>query len=364
MTGGDGEVTTAALLDQRLIVCLGSGGVGKTTMAAALALTIANQGRRCAVITVDPARRLRDAFGLAALSGTPQKVDAVAGDGELHAMALDAKHTFDALIDRATPDAETARRIRENRIYQAMSQEVGGSVEFMAMEKLYELEVGGAYDCIVVDTAPSAHARDLLGAPSRIANLAASSAVRILKSPLTLLEGAGIAAMPLRALLAALERWTGLTLLEDLADFAAGFEPMAGGFAERAAAIEGILRAAATSFVLVTTPEADTARATLRLAAEIRRDALPLAGAIVNRVYEFPPRPAVAPLRCDDALMHKLDNNYRDFDALSRRDERTVERMREDLDAPLLALVPALRDPVSSLSQLQQLALLLAERLQ
>jgi anion-transporting ArsA/GET3 family ATPase len=278
-------------------------------------------------------------------------------------MALDAKRTFDALVERTAPNPQIARQIRDNPIYRELSQEVGGSIEFMAMEKLHELLASGAFDCIVVDTAPSSHARDLLGAPGRIADLAASSAVRILKSPITLLEGAGLAALPLRALLAALQRWTGLTLLDDLADFAAGFEPIAGGFGERAAAIEDTLRASGTSFVLISIPELDTAAATVALAQELREDSMPLAGVIANRVHEFPPRESIRPPRCSADLLRKLEINYADFDALARRDARATEALSERLGTPLLARIPALDDPVASLPQLRQLADLLSARL-
>ena len=350
-----------ALLQQRLILCLGSGGVGKTTIAAALAFAAAAAGRRSAVITVDPARRLRDALGLAALSQEPQRVAAPELRGELHAMALDPKRAFDALIERVAPDAATARRIRDNRVYQALSDEVGGSTEYMAMEKLHELLAADTYDCVVVDTAPGAHARDLLGAPGRIANVAASSAVRILKTPASLLAGAGVAGIPLRALLAALERWSGLTLLQDLSDFAAGIEPLTEGFGQRASAIEAALRDTTTSFVVVATPETDTVSATAALAEELRAESLPLAGAIVNRLHDLPPRQDIDLPPCSPALSRKLDANYRDYATLSERDRESSERLERA--APLLATLPVLEEPVTNLAQIQELAALLVERL-
>jgi len=350
------------LLRQRLILCLGSGGVGKTTVAAALAYAAAAAGRRSAVITVDPARRLRDALGLAALTPDPRRVDVPGLRGELHAMALDPKRAFDALIERVAPDPSTAQRIRDNRVYQALSAEVGGSTEYMAMEKLHELLAAGTYDCVVVDTAPGAHARDLLGAPGRIASVAASSAVRILKTPASILAGAGLAATPLRVLLTALERWSGMTLLQDLSDFAAGFEPLSDGFGQRAAAITNALRAAVTSFVLVASPESDTAAATAEMAAELRAEALPLAGVIVNRVHDFPPRAAAGKLPpCSAALARKLEANYRDYAALAQRDRESSLRMARD--AQLLATLPVLEEPVTNLAELRRLAELLQDRL-
>src|SRR5262245_52519623 len=236
------------LLQQRLIVCVGCGGVGKTTDAAGLALAGALRRRDSAVITVDPARRLKDALGVETLSVQPHRIRLGNGAGTLEALALDTKRTFDALITRVAPNPDVAQRIFANRLYQQLSTELGGSTEYMAMEKLYELMHHEAYDLIVVDTPPSAHARDLLSAPLRLIELLASNAVRFLKAPSAMLSGSetGLARMTLNAIFKVLQRWTGLNVLSDLSDFAANFEDLVAGFRVRAADVDRALRETST----------------------------------------------------------------------------------------------------------------------
>ena len=181
-------------------------------VAAALGVAGALRRRRTAVITVDPAQRLKDTLGLERLSTQPHAVPLGRANGHLDALAIDTKRTFDALIARVAPSVEIANRIFANRLYQELSNELGGSTEYMAMEKLHELLHHEPYELVVVDTPPSTHARDLLTAPLRLLDLLASSAVRILKAPTSLLSGSesGFARVTLRAILKALQRWTGM----------------------------------------------------------------------------------------------------------------------------------------------------------
>jgi anion-transporting ArsA/GET3 family ATPase len=350
-----------ALLRQRLLVCLGNGGVGKTTVAAALGVAAALAGRRTAIITVDPARRLKDALGVAELSTDPRPVPLRGAEGNLDAIALDTKRVFDALIERVAPDPEIAARIQANRLYQELSNELGGSTEYMAMEKLYELLHRESYELVVVDTPPSAHARDLLSAPRRMSELLASSAVRILKTPASLLWGteSRFAKLTLGALLKALERWTGLSLLQDLADFVGNFEQLADGFRSRAEDVAQTLRRADTSFLLVTSPESDTIDSTIEFHRELGADGFPVAGVIANRVLDFPPLPRGAGRGTPAALRRKLLANYRDYQARSAREREQLERLTE-LASPLLASLPRLADGAASLAGLVQLAHLLA----
>lgn len=350
------------LLAQRLIVCVGCGGVGKTTTAAALALAAALQQRAAAVITVDPARRLKDALGLPKLSTQPHRLALHNGAGSLDALALDTKRTFDALIERVAPNAETARRIFANRLYQQLSNELGGSTEYMAMEKLHELLQQGSYDVIVVDTPPSAHARDLLRAPLRLIELLASNAVRFLKVPSAMLTGSetGFARLTLNAIFKALQRWTGFDTLSDLSDFAASFEGLVTGFRSRAAEVDRALREPSTSFVLVTTPEPDTVATTLELYQELRAEGFPVAGAIANRVYDFPPAEGLASGPYAEPLQRKLMANYADFAALAERDRRALAGLQREPTLPLLATLPVFADPPVSLTALRRFADLLA----
>ena len=349
--------TIDVLLRQRLLVCLGNGGVGKTTVAATLAVAAASRGRRTAVITVDPARRLKDALGLADLSVDPQPVPLTASSGTLDALAIDTKRVFDALIDRVAPSADVAGRIRANRLYRELSNELGGSTEYMAMEKLYELLHRESYDLVVVDTPPSAHARDLLSAPRRMSELVASSAIRILKTPASLLWGneSGLAKLTLNTLLKALERWTGLNVLQDLAEFVGNFEQLAEGFRARAEEVQVTLKRDDTSFVLVTSPEPDTIDSTIDFHRELRADGFPVAGAVANRVLDFPALGRDAGERFPAALRRKLLQNYADYQARSERDREQLERLGAE-GARILASLPEVAESAASLQALEALA--------
>jgi anion-transporting ArsA/GET3 family ATPase len=354
--------TIDGLLRQRLVVCLGNGGVGKTTVAATLAVRAASAGRRTAVITVDPARRLKDALGLEELSVDPHRVPLKSSSGSLDALAIDTKRVFDALIDRVAPSADVAERIRANRLYRELSNELGGSTEYMAMEKLYELLHRESYDLVVVDTPPSAHARDLLSAPRRMSELVASSAVRILKTPASLLWGteSGLAKLTLNALLKALERWTGLSVLKDLAEFVGNFEQLAEGFRVRAEEVQRTLKREDTSFLLVTSPEPDTIDSTIEFHRELRADGFPVAGAVANRVLDFAPLGPAAGGQFPPALRRKLLQNYTDYRARSERDRHQLNRLAAEAGARLIASLPELADNAASLQGLEMLARLLA----
>lgn len=346
-----------ALLAQRLLVCVGPGGVGKTTTAAALAIAAALRGRATAVITVDPSRRLKDALGIDALAGEPQPVP-LDGAAPLDALALDTKRTFDRLVARVAPTPGIAERILANRLYQELSSEIGGSTEYMAMEKLHELLDEGRYELIVVDTPPSADLRELLTAPLRMTELLASQAVDFLKAPASIITGdePGLMRLTLAAVLRVLERWTGGSLLHELADFVGGFEHLADGFRARARTLDAALHAGDTRFALVTTAEPQTLEATVTFAGELRAGGYPLAGVLANRVYAFPPLAAGAGAQAPAALRHKLVANYGDFAALGARDAAALERLRADVGAPLLAAIPVLERSPASLAGLRGIA--------
>jgi anion-transporting ArsA/GET3 family ATPase len=351
----------AALLRQRLIVCVGAGGVGKTTTAAALAAAAALRGRATVVITVDPSRRLKDALGLSELSSEPQPLALGDGAAPLDALALDTKRTFDRLIARVAPSPEVAQRIFANRLYQELSSELGGSTEYMAMEKLHELLQQGRYELIVVDTPPSADVRELLAAPLRMSELLASQAVDFLKAPAAIITGqeSSFMRMTLGAVLKALERWTGLTLLRELSDFVAGFEHLIDGFRARAQAIEQALRAPDASFAIVATAEPNTIAATLAFGRELRAGGYPVAGIIANRVYDFPPLAPGAGRQAAAALRGKLIANYADFAALGARDRAALDALRSESSVPLLAVLPVLEEAPTSLAALRRIAALL-----
>jgi anion-transporting ArsA/GET3 family ATPase len=348
-------VTIESALGKSLVICVGAGGVGKTTTAAALALGAALRGRRAAVITVDPARRLKDALGLDGLTVEPQAVR-FAGV-EFDALALDVKRTFDDVIRRFAPSPAVAARIMGNRLYQELSNELAGSAEYMAMEKLHEMSGTKRYDLIVVDTPPSSHAQELLAAPNRLANLLASRAVDLLQAPASLLQftDSRLGRMTLSTLLSALQRWTGMDLLRDLSDFVAGFEGMTEGFGTRAAEVNDLLHSARTAFVLVTTLEPHTIDTTIRFHEQLAAAGFRIAGIVANRVLAFPEIDGVDG-SVDERLQAKLAANYADLRELSKRDQRALRRLHRETGATLLAAVPVSSEAPTSLPSLEGFA--------
>ena len=230
--------------DTRTIVCCGSGGVGKTTVAAALALRAAEGGRKVVVLTIDPARRLAQSMGLHELDNTPRPVIGVEGSGTLDAMMLDMKRTFDELVE-AHSDPERAQRVLENPFYQTLSTSFAGTQEYMAMEKLGQLrqdaDATGTWDLIVVDTPPSRSALDFLDAPKRLGSFLDGRFIRILSAPT---RGAGkglgrVIGTSFGLVSGALNKVLGTQLLNDVAGFVQALESIFGGFRARADARDG-----------------------------------------------------------------------------------------------------------------------------
>ena len=247
-------------LSGRLCICVGAGGVGKTTMAASIALGRAAAGERVAVITIDPAPRLARALGFDALEGEPRRV---AAPGELWAMRLDPKRTLDDLIASLAPDASTRDRALSNRIYRELSGAVAGSQEFSAVAKLYELDRDGSFDAIVLDTPPSRNALDFLDAPGRLMRFFDGRAIRMLLAQGGLATRvAGRASSPL---LAVLSRLTGGEVLREISAFVTAIASMIDGLHARASAVSALLRDPATDFVLVSSPRHEVGRGVDRL---------------------------------------------------------------------------------------------------
>ena len=358
-----GRAHLASLLDaQRLLICVGSGGVGKTTTAAALGIAAATRGRRTAVLTIDPARRLRDALGITTLDGEPHRVSLGRRPtaGSLDAMILDTKRTFDELIQRYAPTAAAAERVLRNRIYESVSTALAGSQEYMAMERLHALATSGRYELLVVDTPPTQQALDFLEAPERLTALLSSRAAAILQNPSLILarEGSRLAQAALSAVLRGLERFTGFALLRDVAEFVGGLEELSAGFQERAATVARFLREPATSFVLVTTPETARIAETLAFHRELVRAGLPFAGFVINRVLPpallgDPPFPDVeGATRPDLGLGRKLADLQRRFTALVRDERIEIDRLRAAAPDALFVEVPLATEEPSSLKRL------------
>jgi anion-transporting ArsA/GET3 family ATPase len=281
-----------ALLDdpkRRIIVCCGSGGVGKTTSAAALALRAAERGRKVVVLTIDPARRLAQSMGIEALDNTPRPVPGVEGTGSLDAMMLDMKRTFDEVVEsQASP--EKARQILNNPFYIAVSSSFAGTQEYMAMEKLGQLDkdarASGRWDLIVVDTPPSRSALDCLDAPERLSSFLDGRFMRLLLAP---------ARGPARLMTAGFNMVTktittiiGGQVLSDMQAFVSAFDTLFGGFRQRALRTFELLQADGTSFLVVAAPEPDALREAAYFVERLSAEDMPLAGLVVNRASVDP----------------------------------------------------------------------------
>lgn len=279
---------------KEVIVCAGSGGVGKTTIAASIALRAALQGKKVAVLTIDPARRLASSLGLKELSNHPVKVSrrkfTAAGldpIGELHAMMLDTKTTFDEVVLQYAPTRAQAERIIANRFYRNISSTLSGTQEYMAMEKLYELHSSGDYDVLVVDTPPTRNALDFLDSPRRLTDFFESRMLRwflipYMKAGGGIMRAANVAA---NTFLRLVKRMVGGEVLQDTAEFFGNLEGMYDGFKERALQVAALLRSDATSFVVVTSPSDESVGEATYFGSRLNESGLPFGALVVNRVH-------------------------------------------------------------------------------
>ncbi|HEX5188427.1 MAG TPA: ArsA family ATPase [Streptosporangiaceae bacterium] len=286
----------------RIIVCCGSGGVGKTTIAAALGLRAAERGRHVVVLTVDPARRLAQSMGLTSLDNTPRPVTGVrkraaaraggiddADAGTLHARMLDMKRTFDEIVE-SHADLDRAAQILANPFYQSLSSSFAGTQEYMAMEKLGQLRRADEWDLIVVDTPPSRSALDFLDAPQRLGRFLDGRLLRLLVAPAKLGGRTGLRMINagFGMVTGVVTRIIGSQLLRDVQTFVSAMDTMFGGFRERAEYTYRLLRAPGTAFLVIAAPEPDALREASYFVERLERDEMPLAGLILNRVHRSP----------------------------------------------------------------------------
>ncbi|MER5561046.1 ArsA family ATPase [Streptomyces sp. NPDC002506] len=284
-----GALAIDPLLDDagtRIIVCCGSGGVGKTTTAAALGVRAAERGRKVVVLTIDPARRLAQSMGIDSLDNTPRRVKDVEGEGELHAMMLDMKRTFDEIVE-AHADPERAKAILTNPFYQSLSAGFAGTQEYMAMEKLGQLRARDEWDLIVVDTPPSRSALDFLDAPKRLGSFLDGKFIKLLMAPAKMGGRAGMKFLNvgMSMMTGTLGKLLGGPFLHDVQTFVAAMDTMFGGFRTRADATYRLLQAPGTAFLVVAAPERDALREAAYFVERLAADDMPLAGLVLNRVH-------------------------------------------------------------------------------
>ena len=355
---------------KRICVCAGAGGVGKTTTSAAIAAGMAARGKRVAVLTIDPARRLADSLGLPELGNVERRIDpdlfaaaeVETNGGELWAMMLDAKQTFDEVVREHAPDDETRERILSNRIYQQLSSALAGSQEYMAMEKLYEIHAEDRYDLLVLDTPPSRNALDFLDAPNRLLQFIDGRALQVFMKPTGI--GMRVFGRGASMMFSILRRITGVDLLEDLAEFFQAFSGMVGGFRDRARRVNELLTDPSTSFLVVCGPQGEPITEAVHFHRKLEQAEMPFGGVIVNKVhYEGELdggagdqiRSELAGLLGDPGLAARVADNLDDFRALAERDRRNIDRLASELGTDAVIEIPYLDHDVHDLAGLIEL---------
>ncbi len=331
---------------RKVIICAGPGGVGKTSVAAAMALAAARSGRRACVVTIDPARRLADALGLAELSNDPRPVDGV-GPGELWALMLDTKATFDQVVTRYAATPAQAQAILANRLYANISGALGGTQEYMAVEKLWELTEDPRFDLVVVDTPPTRNALDFLDAPARLTRFLGNRVFRLMMMP----TRAGLRAVNLAThmLFRTISKVVGGEVVADVVEFFTTFEGMDQGFRERAAQMTAMLHDPATAFVVIAAPRRDAVGEAVYFTRRLAASSLSAQAIVVNRVTPRWGPAAEGALRpgagSDAGPLRDLWANLEQLDGLARREEDHIARLvaatGDDAGAP----VPVVRVP-------------------
>ena len=352
--------TITDLVEHRhIVICCGTGGVGKTTTAASLAIEGARAGRDTVVVTIDPAKRLANTLGIAELSNSAHEIprerwdpDGTApGAGRLHALMLDTKTTFDQLVQRYALNEEQSAQILENRFYRNIAGALSGTQEYMAMEKLYELHDSGGFDLIVVDTPPTRHALDFLDAPRRLTRMLDNRVFRLLMVPTrTTLRVGGLAAS---AFLRTISKVVGTEPVDDIVEFFRSFEGMEQGFRERAALVTELLAASETAFVLVTSPRRDAVQEAEFFAARLTDSEFAVDALVVNRVHphycDIDPETlwshADALGARDDPASRRLAARYAnlaEFEQVAARERQELAGLRERIGNASVVHIPEL----------------------
>lgn len=347
-----------------VVLCCGSGGVGKTTTAAVLAVEAARQGRRAVVVTIDPAKRLADALGLDELTNEPAVIDGP-WPGQLSALMLDTESTFNSLVARYAGSTEQADKILANRFYRNISGALSGTQEYMATEKLFELHQSGQFDLIVVDTPPSRNALDFLDAPGRIVRFLDHPAYRMMTAPgRGIVKAVNVAAQPI---LRGLGKAIGGEVIADAIAFFAAFDGMEDGFKDRARLVELLLGDDQTDFVLVASPRRDTIAEATFFANKLASMKLAVSAVVVNRLYpvypDVPDEVRAAAARSEDATLRALIENLDELTELGRAERNELTPLVAATSGAPVVEVPLLNVDVHDLETLELLADHLFDRL-
>lgn len=334
---GASSAVLSLALSKRVLICCGSGGVGKTTTAAALALQVATLGKKVLVLTIDPAKRLADSLGIAKIDYQERQIApaqlkkvGIELKGSLHAMMMDTKQTFDDLIKRHAISGEKAQDILDNPLYQHLSNMIAGSQEYMAMEKLYEMVSERDYDLIVLDTPPSRHALDFLDAPQKMQKMIGESVMKIFLKPSLFVSRAGFKLLDrsMRKIMGSFDQIAGFEFLHDLSVMLVTLSELLDGFEERAKKVESLLHDPKTAFLLIAAPQPIPLREAEYFFHKVEELGLPFAGFIFNRVQNILDQKLTLPAQMASSTKTTLKKIQKLFTALAKRDHEELKKFK------------------------------------